>query len=683
MFNRGSKSPPKDYNGERTSAAISEWAGREMRNVVSRLGDYGALQSWLNKDTHSPHILVYTAKSSTPTLLKALGLKFPGAKFGVMKSTSRNAEVKDALGLGENDIPALFVITDGSIENAERYQGKLKYKPLNQYLQQTLPSQSKTPLSNDSKKPRTEFHSPTKTMRKLSLMRGIREEDYVKLISVDGYEYSIETATLRRHSTIMSTLFTGYGGCTGKKDNQDKQEVQFIPTHTTNSSITTPTRSAFEHDDMEERGTLDTQPIIETPSAHTLSRVASKIRNKCTPLSHQRSSFSGGNNSNGSGDSHKAYTQAQSSMSTGGIGLMNRSTSSLPSPPPPTWQKLRGDSPKQSQSQSQSCSRSLPRPQSHVSLYSGHSSYSHYSGMKNLAAGSHEIVNTPSIHNSAQSDHSKHSTHPALPGLAEAIEPHCQNTQGALRAVPAVRSRCGAWSDVYRCKDEDGDASGNGNGIRHRNRNDDNHCNRNPLAVEPLSSTQDTKCTPHIPRTPQTPQTPDTPDTRIRYSHAKKKVWVSEEAQTVEAWVKAMRSGSASVDANTLSLTKLLTCLRKYDDMATLTLIEEHLADRTTATNSLNHLLLSKRHNLHTLHSASVVKVPAHFLPLLSSEEIDEIGGNDMKIILNSTNTLNLLQLLESNRLLVSPSMASKLSESPCLSFKLRIHNEDYLTIDM
>lgn len=127
MFNRGSKSPPKDYNGERTSAAISEWAGREMRNVVSRLGDYGALQSWLNKDTHSPHILVYTAKSSTPTLLKALGLKFPGAKFGVMKSTSRNAEVKDALGLGENDIPALFVITDGSIENAERYQGLLEF----------------------------------------------------------------------------------------------------------------------------------------------------------------------------------------------------------------------------------------------------------------------------------------------------------------------------------------------------------------------------------------------------------------------------------------------------------------------------------------------------------------------------------------------------------------------------
>lgn len=125
-FTRGKKAPPKDYNGERTSSAISEWAGSQVRNLVSRLSDYESLETWLKSEKQSPHILVYTNKATTSTLLKALGLRFPGAKFGIMKSTSRNKDVKDALGLsGELSSPAVYIISDGSLQSAQKYEGVL------------------------------------------------------------------------------------------------------------------------------------------------------------------------------------------------------------------------------------------------------------------------------------------------------------------------------------------------------------------------------------------------------------------------------------------------------------------------------------------------------------------------------------------------------------------------------
>ncbi|TIA87179.1 hypothetical protein E3P99_03331 [Wallemia hederae] len=148
-FTRGKKAPPRDYNGERTSAAISEWAGSQVRNLVSRLSDFDAVEKWLKNDENSPHILVYTNKATTSTLLKALAQQFPGAKFGIMKSTSRNKDVKDALGLnGELTSPAVYIINDGSLEGAEKYQGKLKFKALKEWLQDSLPASSKIPVED-------------------------------------------------------------------------------------------------------------------------------------------------------------------------------------------------------------------------------------------------------------------------------------------------------------------------------------------------------------------------------------------------------------------------------------------------------------------------------------------------------------------------------------------------------
>ncbi|TIB71505.1 hypothetical protein E3Q23_03751 [Wallemia mellicola] len=155
-FTRGRKAPPKDYNGERKANAISEWAGNQIRNLVTRVSDNEALQPWLDTEKQAPHILVYTNKATTSTLLKALALKYPGAKFGIMKATSRNKDVKKELGLtGELTSPAVFLIRGGSLETTEKYEGSLKFKPLRDWLEDELPESSKTPFETTKKAKKT------------------------------------------------------------------------------------------------------------------------------------------------------------------------------------------------------------------------------------------------------------------------------------------------------------------------------------------------------------------------------------------------------------------------------------------------------------------------------------------------------------------------------------------------
>lgn len=300
---------------------------------------------------------------------------------------------------------------------------------------------------------------------------------------------------------------------------------------------------------------------------------------------------------------------------------MQRSSSS---PAPPLTQTLDGDSPP---SFAYTYPHALPTSKRHMR----HSTPRMQGFGQSLAAGSHEIVNKMVMHQGHQST--------ALPGLAEAMEPHAQNTKGALKPSPYVRS---TWSD--------------NSGLNPAS---------NPFAVpnaqsispEPLSSA--VNCSRHKPSLASIgSQMSDSElprDGRIRYSKSKSKIWLSEDAVTVEAWTSVMKGVSNGyTPTESLSRTspeliaKLLACVKKYDDRPTLTFVEEYLTDFTTPLNSLRHLLLAKRYNMPSLHGAAVVKVPPHVLPLLSIDQINEIGAEDMKIMLNSTYTLNLLQLLVS-----------------------------------
>ena len=126
-FNRGSKLPPKDYNGERTSKAISEWAGNQIRNVVNRLSTNEDIQNWLNKKKSNYNILVYTNKATTSTLLKSLALKFNKFGFGIMKETSRNKDVKEVLDICDKQLPVVIAIKDGDLSNHIIYDGNFVY----------------------------------------------------------------------------------------------------------------------------------------------------------------------------------------------------------------------------------------------------------------------------------------------------------------------------------------------------------------------------------------------------------------------------------------------------------------------------------------------------------------------------------------------------------------------------
>lgn len=303
----------------------------------------------------------------------------------------------------------------------------------------------------------------------------------------------------------------------------------------------------------------------------------------------------------------------------------------LSTPSPPSSQILKGDSP--------SC-YSYTYPQGTPSLKRNiRFSVPREYGLNNLglAAGSHEIVNK-------QAPTPSPSSNSALPGLAESLDPHTQNHKGVLESSPFT------WKT-----ESEGDTSSSQSSPAN-----------NPFAV-PLTS--------HMSRSNNIKTRPslismksnasDVPkDDKIRYSKTKNKLWLSEDASTLEAWVTIMKVVNNEYTPTELLnrtsqelIEKLIKCVQKYDDCSTLNFIEEFLTDFTTCSNSLRNLLIAKRFGLPVLHGASLVKIQPHMVPTLTVEQIELIGAEDMHVILSSSQCLNLLQLL------VSTSYATKLHQ--------------------
>lgn len=291
-------------------------------------------------------------------------------------------------------------------------------------------------------------------------------------------------------------------------------------------------------------------------------------------------------------------------------------------PSPPSSQILKGDSP--------SC-YPYTYPQGTNSLKRNiRFSIPREYGLNNLglAAGSHEIVNkqTPSP-----------SSNSALPGLAESLDPHTQNHKGVLEPSPFT------WKTESEGDNTSSSQSSPAN---------------NPFAapLNPhISRTNNVKTRPSL--TSMKSNASDVPkDDKITYSKTKDKLWLSEDASTLEVWVTIMKFvNDEYTQTELLSRTsqelieKLIECVKKYDDCSTLNLIEEFLAEFTTCSNSLRNLLTAKRYGLPILHGTSLVKIQPHMIPTLTVEQIELIGAEDMHVILNSSQCLNLLQLLVGN----------------------------------
>ncbi|GJP76196.1 hypothetical protein CLOP_g6565 [Closterium sp. NIES-67] len=156
------KKRPEDYNGARTAKAMSDAAVAALPNHVTVLSS-SSLPTFLSANALLPKALLFTAKSSTTPLYKALAIDLKARMaLGEVRS-SKEPALMAQYGVKQGQLPALLVLPLKEGEEGEggegegetvRYDGELKHKPLLMFLQQyALPkskrgSSSKTPPSS-------------------------------------------------------------------------------------------------------------------------------------------------------------------------------------------------------------------------------------------------------------------------------------------------------------------------------------------------------------------------------------------------------------------------------------------------------------------------------------------------------------------------------------------------------
>ncbi|CAI6010922.1 unnamed protein product [Closterium sp. NIES-65] len=166
------KKRPEDYNGARTAKAMSDATVAALPNLVTVLSS-SSLPTFLSANAHLPKALLFTAKSTTTPLYKALAIDLKGRMaLGEVRS-SKEAGLMAQYGVKQGQLPSLLVLPLKEGEEGEgggegegdvpRYDGELKHKPLLKFLQQyALPKSkpgSSSKSSSSSSKPTTSSSS--------------------------------------------------------------------------------------------------------------------------------------------------------------------------------------------------------------------------------------------------------------------------------------------------------------------------------------------------------------------------------------------------------------------------------------------------------------------------------------------------------------------------------------------
>ncbi|CAE6355879.1 unnamed protein product [Rhizoctonia solani] len=145
-FPRGKKGVPHDYQGERTSGALVDFATSEVPSRVKTLRGTPAIQSWVKStDSSLPHILLLTQKPKLPVLWKVLGWRHhKDISFGATKD--EKGDIIKELGI---DAPAdgksKVLIWAPGATTPTLYDGVLKFDPLQKFLK-TLPGKGHSEL---------------------------------------------------------------------------------------------------------------------------------------------------------------------------------------------------------------------------------------------------------------------------------------------------------------------------------------------------------------------------------------------------------------------------------------------------------------------------------------------------------------------------------------------------------
>ncbi|KAF8603795.1 thioredoxin-like protein [Ceratobasidium sp. AG-I] len=134
-FPRGKKGVPHDYQGERTSGGLVDFATSEVPARVKTLKGAPAVEKWAKSTEPTlPHVLLLTKQPKLPVLWKVLGWRHhKQVSFGATKD--EKGEIIKELGI---DAPAdgkskVLVWAPGETKPT-LYDGVLKFDPLHKFL---------------------------------------------------------------------------------------------------------------------------------------------------------------------------------------------------------------------------------------------------------------------------------------------------------------------------------------------------------------------------------------------------------------------------------------------------------------------------------------------------------------------------------------------------------------------
>ncbi|KAI3627741.1 protein disulfide-isomerase [Malassezia furfur] len=144
LFPSTKKRLPRDYNGERSANAITEYVVSALPAESVRRLDVGKLPGFLKKDPDSPKVLLVSPKSKSSPMYRSLALDFRGrVPFGYLYALKDEVfgAVKETLGvtLDIHRVPALYIVTGPpGTPKLHKYRGAMNYKHIRRWLDEAI-----------------------------------------------------------------------------------------------------------------------------------------------------------------------------------------------------------------------------------------------------------------------------------------------------------------------------------------------------------------------------------------------------------------------------------------------------------------------------------------------------------------------------------------------------------------
>lgn len=144
LFPPTKKRVPRDYPGERTAQALVDYAVDSLPAIAARKLDPKYLQPFLEKNPKHTKVVLFSAKSRSSPMYRALALDYR-TKLSFVYLWAEKEDVRAAaeqemgVKVSKDNLPALYVVTPGKDggkkPSFELYNGPMKYRAIREWLE--------------------------------------------------------------------------------------------------------------------------------------------------------------------------------------------------------------------------------------------------------------------------------------------------------------------------------------------------------------------------------------------------------------------------------------------------------------------------------------------------------------------------------------------------------------------